>query len=572
MGPAFIEITIIICLAALLSFVFRLFKQPAILAYILTGILIGLLGFLNASNQEFLNTLAQLGITFLLFTLGLEIRIKNFASISRVVFVVAGVQMLFSFLAGYITALFFGLGIASAVYIGITLIFSSTVIVIKLISERKEFHSLYGKIAVGVLLIQDLLAIGILILLSGFSQQFTTAQPIWIFAQIITKGVILLGVVWLLGSYVFPKIMEKLAQSTETLFLASIAWVFGLSALVSSIGFSVEIGGFLAGLALANSLVNYQIIARAKILQDFFIILFFVLLGASMTFATSFDGILVILLPALTLSILALVVKPIIVMFIMGIMGFKKRTSFLTGISLAQISEFSLITVFLGERLGHIPSEIVSIVTLCAIITFTLSTYLVVGSKNIYKSLQRYLSFLELVTVKREDVIESSDGLSDLKNHVVLIGGDQMGQSILESLEEMDIDVVVVDFDPEILKKLKDLSSGKTGKKSHRLYGDISDLDIQERAKLDSAKLVISTNPDLEDNLLILKELKHENRRAKVVVMAFDTAEAKTLYKAGADYVVLPHLAGGRQIAKLIAENHLDKVESLKKKDLEYIN
>ena len=139
-----------------------------------------------------------------------------------------------------------------------------------------------------------------------------------------------------------------------------------------------------------------------------------------------------------------------------------------------------------------------------------------------------------------------------------------MGQSILESLEDMDIDVVVVDLDPEILKKLE-------SKKARRLYGDISDLDIQERAKLDAAKLVISTNPDLEDNLLILKELRYENRRAKVVVMAFDTNEAKILYKAGTDYVILPHLAGGRQIAKLIAENHLDKVESLKKKDLEYI-
>ena len=412
MGPAFVEITIIICLAAILSFAFRLLRQPAILAYILTGILIGLLGFLDVSNHDLLNTLAQLGITFLLFTLGLEIRIKNFASISRVVFLVAGVQMLFSFLAGYITSLLFGFGISSAIYIGITLMFSSTVIVVKLISERKEFHSLYGKIAVGVLLIQDLLAIGILILLSGFNPQFITTEPIFVFAQILIKGAVLLGTVWFLGSYVFPKIMEKLARSTETLFLASIAWVFGLSALVSSIGFSVEIGGFLAGLALANSLVNYQIIARAKILQDFFIILFFVLLGAQMIFVTTFGGILNILLPALTLSVLALAVKPIIVMLIMGIMGFKKRTSFFTGVSLAQISEFSLITVFLGQRLGHITTEIVSIVTLSAIITFTLSTYLIAASKDIYKNIHRFLSFLELVPVKREEEIESQDGLS----------------------------------------------------------------------------------------------------------------------------------------------------------------
>ncbi|MBI2031839.1 MAG: cation:proton antiporter [Candidatus Levybacteria bacterium] len=564
MGPAFIEITVIVCLAAILSYLFRILKQPAILAYILTGILIGFLGFFDVSNHDLLNTLAQLGITFLLFTLGLEIKIKNFASISKVVFVVASVQMLFSFLAGYIASLLFGFSVTSAIYIGIALMFSSTVIVVKMISERKEFHSLYGKIAVGILLIQDLLAIGILVFLSAFNPQFLSAKPIFVFSQILLKGFLLFAAVFLLQKYVFPKVTEKLARSTETLFLASIAWVFGLSALVSSTGFSVEIGGFLAGIALANSIVNYQIIARAKILQDFFIVLFFVLLGAQMVFVTSLGGFLKIFIPALTLSFLALVIKPFIVMIIMGVMGYKKRTSFLTGVSLAQISEFSLITVFLGQRLGHVSNEVISIVTFSAIITFTLSTYLLSGNKDLYKAIHRYLSFLELVPIKREDEIESPDGLSELKNHVVLIGGDQMGQSILNALEDIEVEVVVVDFDPEILKNLEI-------KKVHRLYGDISDLDIQERAKLDSAKLVISTNPDLEDNLLLLKELKHENRRAKVVVMAFDTTEAKNLYKAGADYVILPHLAGGRQIAKLISENHLDGIENLKRKDLEYI-
>jgi len=338
-----------------------------------------------------------------------------------------------------------------------------------------------------------------------------------------------------------------------------------LSALVSSVGFSVEIGGFLAGIALASSIVNYQIIARAKILQDFFIVLFFVLLGAQMVVIGSLEGFLRVFIPALILSFLALVVKPFIVMVVMGVMGYKKRTSFLTGVSLAQISEFSLITVFLGQKLGHISNEVISIITFSAIITFTLSTYLLSGNKNLYRVMHRYLSFLEIVPIKKEEEIESHDGLSELNNHVVLIGGDQMGQSILDALEDMKTDVVVVDFDPEILKSLEN-------SKVYRLYGDISDLDIQERAKLDSARLVISTNPDLEDNLLLLKELKHENRRAKVVVMAFDTVEAKNLYKAGADYVILPHLAGGRQIAQLISENQLERIDVLKNKDWKYID
>ncbi|MCL5113635.1 MAG: cation:proton antiporter [Patescibacteria group bacterium] len=561
MELAFIEITIIICLAAFFAVIFRFLRQPAILAYILTGIVIGPLGLLSITNQDFLQTLAELGITFLLFTLGLEIKIKDFTSISKIAIIVAGVQVLFSFLAGYIASILFGLSLASAVYIGIAVTFSSTVIVVKLISEKRELHSLYGKVAIGVLLIQDFLAIGVLIFLSGFNPQLSEVAPLFKFGQIAIKGVILFGVVWYLGTHIFPKFIERLARSTETLFLVSIAWVFGLATLVSAVGFSVEIGGFLAGLSLASSIANYQIIARAKILQDFFIILFFVLLGMQMTF----NGILSVFVPALLLSLIVLMVKPFIVMFVMGILGFKKRTSFLTGISLAQISEFSLITVFLGQKLSHIPNEVVSLVTLCAIFTFTISTYLIAGSKNIYKFFNKYLSFLELVPARIEESVESISAMPDLKDHVVLIGGDQMGQSILSALEDMDIDVVVVDFDPEILKNLE-------SKKAHRLFGDISDLDIQQRAKLDSAKLVISTNPDLEDNLLVLKELRHENRRAKVVVMAFDADEAKILYKAGADYVVLPHLAGGRQIAKLIAENHLDKMDSLKKKDLEYIS
>ncbi|OGH14791.1 MAG: hypothetical protein A2860_02615 [Candidatus Levybacteria bacterium RIFCSPHIGHO2_01_FULL_37_33] len=561
MAPIFLEITIIIVLAAFLTSVFRFLKQPAILAYILTGIIIGPLGFLNIRNPDFIQTLAQLGITFLLFTLGLEIRIKDFTSISKVALIVSAVQISFSFLAGYIISLLFGLNAQSAIYIGIAVTFSSTVIVIKLISEKRELHSLHGKIAIGVLLIQDFLAIAILIFLSGFNPQLVIVEPFAKFAQIAIKGAILFGAVWYLGSNVFPKLVEKLARSTETLFLASIAWVFGLAALVSSVGFSVEIGGFLAGLALANSIANYQIIARARILQDFFIILFFVLLGIQM----AFGNILSVLAIAIVLSAIVLIVKPFIVMIIMGILGFKKRTSFLTGVSLGQVSEFSLITVFLGAKLGHISNEVVSLVSLCAIITFTISTYLMAGSKNIYKFLNHRLSFLELVPVKIEESVESLNKMLELKNHVVLIGADQMGQSILDALEDIDIDVVVVDFDPEILKKLEQ-------NKVHKLFGDIADLDIQERAHLDCAKLVISTNPDLEDNLLLLKELKHENRKAKVVVMALDINEAKALYKEGADYVILPHLAGGRQIAKLIEDDNMEKIESLKTKDMKFLD
>ncbi len=561
MAPIFLEITIIICLAAVLTVIFRILKQPNILAYILTGVVIGPLGFLSIQNHDFIQTLAEIGITFLLFMLGLEIKLKDLNSIGKVALIISFSQIFFSFIFGYILALLFGFSIISALYIGICLSFSSTVIVVKLISDKKEVHSLHAKIAIGVLLIEDFLAILVLLFLSGFTPNGPVAISLPKIQEITIKGALIFGLVGYASLHVFPKLIEKIAKSTETLFLISIAWLFGLSAFVNYIGFSVQIGGFLAGLSLANSIANYQIIARAKILRDFFIVIFFVLLGAQMTFSRAAS----VFVPALVMSALILLGKPFMDMILMGILGFKKRTAFLTGINLAQISEFSLIIIFLGQRLSHVSTDVVSLITLVGIITFTLSTYMIIGAGDIYRHLNRYLGFLEHKRGRGILQAIEDDGIPQLKNHVVVIGGDQMGQSILSALEDIDIDVVLVDFDPEIFKKLEK-------NKVHKLFGDIADLDIQERAQLDSAKLVISTIPDLEDNLFIIKELKRENRKAKVVLMALDTHEAQILYKAGADYVVLPHLAGGRQIAKLIEDNNLDRIETLKNKDMKFLD
>ena len=215
--------------------------------------------------------------------------------------------------------------------------------------------------------------------------------------------------------------------------------------------------------------------------------------------------------------------------------------------------------------MGHISQDIVSLVTLVGLISFASSTYMITHWKTLYRKFAGKISFMERANLKKDEIFETEENLENLKGHVVVVGGDQMGLSIVEALENKDMEVVVVDFDPSIVKTLKE-------KKVHRLFGDISDLDIQERAQIDNAKLVISTIPDTDDNMLLLKELKHENRKAKIVMMALDAKDAKLLYKSGADYVILPHLAGGRQIAKIILDDHIDKIESLKDKDKHYLN
>lgn len=572
MGSIFFEITIIVCLAAVLAIIFRAFKQPAILAYILTGIIIGPFGQLQLKNQDDLHTLAQFGITLLLFILGLEFKFKDLKSIGKSALIIGLGQIVFTFLAGFFISSGLGFSQIISLYIATALTFSSTIIVVKLLSDRKDLASLYGKIVTGVLLIQDFFAILVLIILSAFNSN-PAALSLETFALVFLKGFLLIAFVAFLSKFVLPGIIHTVSKSSETLFLFSLAWVFGLSAIVSSqlIGFSIEIGGFLAGLALANSSENFQIAARVKALRDFFITLFFVVLGMEMTFT----NLNIILIPAILFSLFVIFIKPLIVVSVTGVLGYRKRTSFLTGINLAQISEFSLIIVFLGNKIGHIPPEIVSLVAMVGILTFLTSTYTILGSHSLYKFLKNYLFFFERKNNVENRNSDQEKKLEELKNHAILIGAHRMGESILIALKEEGDEVVVVDFDPDVVERLRE-------KGILSVFGDISDLEIQEKVQLHKAKLVISTVPDIEDNTILIESLNHvkdppvgeaspSKRKTKVVLLAQNSEDAKELYERGADYVIFPHLVGGMHLAKLVKDENLEKIEQFKSRDMKYL-
>lgn len=559
MGNVFTEISLVICLAALLTIVFRFLKQPLILAYILTGIIVGPIGAVRLGSGNFLQTLGEFGITLLLFILGLELKISELKSIGKVVLIVGFFQVVLTFISGYFISLLFGFSSVASAYISIALTFSSTILVVKLLSDKRDLGSLYGKISVGILLVQDFIAILTLIFLSGFKPNQIQAFSLYPFGMVILKGALIFALVFYLSRDIFPKLIDSVARSQEALFLVSIATAFGMAALVSSpfIGFSIEIGGLLAGLALANSTASYQIAARTRALRDFFIIIFFIFLGTQMIFS----NISKVIIPALTFSIFVLIAKPLFTIIPMAITGHRKRTSFLTGITTAQVSEFSLITIFLGTKLGHLDQEAISLITVVAITTFIASNYMIFHGNGLYRILNSYLNFFE----RKKTFSENLDGDHELNDHVVLIGAHRVGANILNSLEKKGKPLVVVDFNPDIIKSLKE-------KEVLSILGDISDFDIQEKAKLRDAKLVISTVPDLDDNLNLIKYLNKENRTAKIIVLAQHGHEAKTLYRQGADYVVLPHLAGGRQVAKILKDGDLSSIEEFKTKDLSELN
>jgi len=542
-GNIFFELTIVVSLAAVLSILFRLIKQPPILAYILTGIIIGPFGNFQLQSRDFLQTLGELGIAFLLFMIGLELRLSDLKSVGKISIVTATVQMVITFIAGFVTASYLGFSQVTAGYIGLAISFSSTIIVVKLLSDKKDLQSLYGKISVGILLVQDLFAAIFLILLS--TGAISSNVP-----SVFLKGLVLFAFVWFLSAKIFPALLDKIAKSSETLFLFSIAWALSLSALVSAIGFSIEIGGLLAGVALAGTKENFQIIGKTKSLRYFFVTIFFVFLGISMGFS-NFSK---IILPAIFLSVLVLILKPLVVSIIMGILGYRKRTSVLTGLSLAQISEFSLIIIFLGNRIGQVSGDIVSLLTLVAIFTFALSNYMILGSSDLYKKLLGKIPLIERNANLEDEIGEKFEH----KDHVILVGADRTGGSVLNALITSGEKVLVIDFNPDVIKNLQNKFLRPGGlNKMKTLFGDISDLEIQERAGLKNAKLIISTVSDIDDNMLLLSQIKKRKKRPKIVTIARDDREEEELKKGGADYVIQPHVLGGRHLAHLIKTNTL---------------
>lgn len=563
MEGIFLEITLIVTLAAGLTYVFRLLKQPAILAYILTGVLLGPIGLFHIDNPEALMALGEVGIMLLLFMMGLELRLPELKSIGKIAIIGGTAQMVITLLLGMGLGLLLGLSTTISLYIGIALAFSSTVIVVKMLSDKKDLNSLHGKIAIGFLLMQDFFAVLTIIFLQGPQGTDVLPLPMHV-ALLVVKVALLFGAVFYLSMYVLPKITKRIAQSEESFFLFSLAWVFLLTAVVSSpwVGFSKEVGGFLAGLALANSTENFQILSRMRSLRDFFLTIFFVVLGFEMKFVSLTS----IIFPTVVLTAFVLIVKPFIIMVITSLLGYRKRTSFLVGSSLAQVSEFSFIILFIANSSGSVPSELVTTMLLVGVITFTASTYFMQKSNYIYLRVHKYISFLDKGGMKRERLLRSHETYEDMDDHIILIGGHQMGESIMHSLKGSDEKILVVDFDPDVVSRLKE-------KGLPVFFGDISDAEIQERAGIERAKIVISTVSDVEDNLTLIQALEHVNKKAKVIVLAFEGEQAKELYKAGADYVIMPHLVGGHHLAKLLIDkNHLELIEKYKEKDMSYIS
>lgn len=550
----FFEISIVLVLATVLAVAMTFFKQSGILAYILTGVIIGPLGYLAFDSKETLEVMSKIGITLLLFMVGLEMNLSGLKQIGKSAVIIGLGQVIFTAVIGYFLSVAIGFSITASMYIALALTFSSTIIVVKLLSEKRDMGSLYGKILVGVLLVQDFIALIALMFLAGIGAKGDALNFIPILI-VFAKGIVLSVILIIIGKKILPKLIGFIATSQELLFLTSIAFALGIASFAASsfIGLSLEIGGFLAGIALSYSSEHYQIHSRIRPVRDLFIIVFFITLGSTL----ALGGLADIWIPVLAFSGFILVGNPLIVLAVMGILGYKKRTAFFVGLGMAQISEFSFVLMQLGKNVGHIDERSVTIVTLVGIITITVSSYMILGSNWLYKYLSVFLKIFE-----RKITIERPLAHKDMADHFVLIGSHRLGGHLLSVLP-MD-KTEIIDFNPDTTKKLE-------AKGYNVIYGDMSDEEIQDDANMLKAKLIISTVPDLNDNISILARIKEEKleKSPKVMVTANEEWEAKILYEKGADYVILPHFIGAQQIAYMIEEDHdLPRLKEYREKDL----
>ena len=539
MNDVFLELSLVIIVVFAVSLLMRLLRQPLLIGYIVAGILVGPLVFNIVHTSDTLDIFAHFGVALLLFIIGLGLNPKIIKDVGKAATLTGVAQILFTTALGWLIVRALGYDSLMALYIAIALAFSSTIIVLKLLSDKKESHRLYAKISIGFLLIQDICATLILIAVAILNQDDLNNSLLY---ELPVKGVVLAGALWIMAVWFLPKLKNFISGNQEFLFIFSIAWGLGVGALFHESGFSLEVGALAAGVTLASQPYATEIASRLRPLRDFFIIMFFVSLGTAIQFA-----VLAAIIPqAILLSLFVLIGNPLIVMIIMGFLGFTKKTGFKAGLAVAQISEFSLIfialtTVDLNQNLNE---QVLGLITLVALITITLSSYMIIYSDRIYDYVAHLLDIFERKNVKQERVGQQPE--------LLLIGYTKGGEQFIKAFKELQRPYLVVDYNPTIIDHLEQSNLPHA-------YGDISDLELVEELGLHKIKLLISTLSEFGINQFLANYLAKNSPETIFICSAETPAQAKELYHIGVAYVMLPHYIGGDKILNFIKKSGIDK-------------
>ena len=535
---SFVSVALILALAVAAGAIAKLLRQPVVVSFIIVGILAGPTAFNLVEGAEEIRLFAKFGIAILLFLVGLKLDFHMIRSTGKVALVAGLSQVAFTAVVGFGLAVLFGFEATTAFYIAVALTFSSTIIIIKLIGDKRELDTLYGRIAVGILIVQDILVVAAMVIIVTIG---TPGEGSVLTDIIVTlaSSAVFLGVVAFASRFVLEKVLNWISKSAELTLLFGVAWAIVLAAISILIGLSMEIGAFVAGVSLASTAYRESLGARMVSLRDVMLLFFFIELGASLTFADALGQ----LWPAIVLSVFVLIGKPLIIFAIMGWMGYRSITSFRTGVALAQISEFSLILIALGFSLGQVDSAVLSLVTLVAVFTITISSYFILYTDQLYAKLQGFMHLFE--RGKAEAVDEESQSLSF---DAIVVGSGRFGSEVISGLTASGSSVLAVDLDPDALARARELGA-------ETLFGDVGDPDFAKMLPIHQTDTLICTAPDRTTNALLLDGLKSLGYEGKIYLTALDNKTAEMFAKDEQVTTIRPlKMAANRIVKQLRSE------------------
>jgi len=535
------DIWVAIIAATLLTFAARVLRQPFVIAFIAAGVIIGPLGFGYVQDLDSIQILSELGLVFLLFIVGLEVDIKKLLSIGKAALPVTVVQVIGSALVVYLAMwamddYYKGM---PGVYIAIAAAFSSTMISVKLLTDRAELESAHGQMTLGVLLLQDLAAIGVLALQPNFGKSFEISVVVFALA----KGAALVVGALVIAKYALPPIFKWIASMPDLVLIAATSWCFAICFLAIKLEFSYAMGALIAGVSMSTFPYAMDVIAKLRGLRSFFVTLFFVSLGLLLQKPTW--GMLV---SAMILSAIVVVSRMVTVWPTMRALRYTPRVGLLSSIYLGQISEFGLVIALIGVSAPyeHITSDIVSLIVLVMIMTSAASSYLIQYSHQIASRVVPPATSSPGDPTKSTVIVHD-----DLPPVVTLVGCFRVGSSLVHELRQASIDFKVVDVSQNVNEKLNKLGV-------NTVYGDLSHLDTLEHAGVEHSRILIcSISDDFlrgTDNMRLLHGLRKLAPEAKIIVTAESIRMANDLYKAGADYVIVTRVLVARHLIEVISE------------------
>ncbi|MBN9037495.1 MAG: cation:proton antiporter [Rhizobiales bacterium] len=529
----FAQVAALLVLASAVGFLGSLLRQPLIVAFIAVGLIAGPSGLALVHDEAEIQLLSDLGITILLFLVGLKLDIGLIRSLGLSSLLSGVAQVAATATLGFAVALGLGFPPLAGLYIGFAIAFSSTIIVVKLLSDQREIDALHGQVALGFLIVQDLIVVVAMIALSALGVGTEHHGGPESVPLVLASGAGLLAFVALFVRYAAEPLTERLARTPELLIGFAIALAVLLAAFAEAVGLGQELGGLLAGVALASTRYREAIGSRLAPLRDFLLLFFFVSLGARI----ELGGLEASIPAALVLSVVVLVGKPLIVMAILGLLGYRKRTGLLTGVALAQISEFSLILAGIGETMGHLSEDTLGLITLVGMITIAASSYMIAYAHGLYALLDPLLGLFERRATAREDAADAGTGEG---HDVILFGLGRFGTAIGLRLRARGVRVLGVDFNPAAVRRWR----------GHGLdveYGDAADPEFIAHLPLDGVKWAVSTVPVHETGLVhgdarvaVAQALRAAGFRGAIAVTSHRGSEAERLKAAGADLVLEP--------------------------------